>query len=66
MADFCRQCAKDVDPLWPGDDFARLVMAGRSISVLCEGCGWTWVDKDGNCIGPCHNPSHKRKEEPHD
>lgn len=64
MADFCRQCSKDVDPNFPGDDLAKLCEEDKAIAVLCEGCGETWVDSEGTCIGPCNNPSHKRKEEP--
>jgi len=52
MAEFCNQCAADMG--FPGD-FCGLVTAdqvkiGLSAIVLCEGCGRTIVDHEGNCI----------------
>ena len=48
MADFCKQCM-------PGSmDFDRnqdmIVSADSKFPALCEGCGWTITDKDGNCL----------------
>lgn len=31
-------------------DFANLCEDGFMEHVLCEGCGWIWVDKDGKRI----------------
>jgi len=53
MADFCNQCANDMG-FDPGDlagitkpeDFAK----GLSCVVICESCGYTQVDPEGNCI----------------
>lgn len=52
MADFCRQCSlenwgiddhdypRDRQPLQPGEGYRQ----------ICEGCGFIWVDHEGNCI----------------
>jgi hypothetical protein len=68
MAEFCKQCAKEV---WgnecPGDfigitseeDYKK----GLYSLVLCEGCGPCQVRPDGSCIGNCMNPGHNKKEE---
>ena len=54
MADFCRQCSEEMF----GEDFEDLkgliaadeVQKGFGACVLCEGCGATLVDSEGNCI----------------
>lgn len=50
MADFCRQCSKEVF----GEDFGDLKglvpKFGPFAAVICEGCGATHVDLGGNCI----------------
>jgi len=63
VADFCRQCAKEVDPSFPGDDLAGLCRPGEIITALCEGCGSTYVDSEGYCVGPCSIPGHSRQRE---
>lgn len=69
MADFCKACSIDLF----GEDhreLANIVTAqewaeGKVAVVICEGCGHTFVDSEGNCI---HNhclkkgtPGHGRK-----
>jgi hypothetical protein len=53
MADFCNQCAKELG-LWQGvsdyPDFGALE-EGEGWLVICEECGFTRVDRKGNCIG---------------
>ena len=54
MADFCKQCSEQLF----GEDFGDLkglspqdcLTTDRYAVVLCEGCGTTQVDNDGNCI----------------
>jgi hypothetical protein len=68
MADFCKQCSIDLF----GEDFKDFVYkrdtdlpAGMGWGVICEGCGMTVVNDDGECINkdcPVHgglipNPS---------
>lgn len=52
MADFCRQCSIDVFREDFGD-MKGLCEEGMMATVLCEGCGPTWVDHEGTCIGAC-------------
>lgn len=52
MADFCRQCSEKIFK----EDFADL--AGlcdqkQCAVVICEGCGPTYVNYRGECIGAC-------------
>lgn len=67
MADFCRQCSieifgedyEDLKDLGPRDQ----LKPGEGWLALCEGCGSTVVDNEGNCIAtncPIHG---KRTEE---
>ncbi len=49
MADFCKQCSIAIF----GDDLRDMsdIATGDSIaSVLCEGCGATYVDATGACV----------------
>jgi hypothetical protein len=56
MSDFCRQCSLSLfhedsgDLAHLGDDSP--LESGTGYLVLCEGCGYTLVDNDGNCIDP--------------
>lgn len=58
MADFCNQCAREHglpegDLRYQRKDEAGNVLVleeGMGWSELCEGCGPTVVDDDGNCI----------------
>jgi hypothetical protein len=54
MADFCKQCSIDIFGE-PGIDLADLLTPeeaaqGMCVSALCEGCGPTRVDIEGNCL----------------
>lgn len=54
MADFCADCSKELF----GKDFGDLSSLvtqedwdhGYCAIALCEGCGPTWVDPQGNCV----------------
>ena len=57
MADFCNQCRQESDMCWPEDldnpdypDYGPLE-EGKGWGVICEGCGFTLIDRDGNCLG---------------
>ena len=52
MADFCWQCTEGLGlATGPQNDFFDLgpETLGRDMRVLCEGCGWTYVDIEGRC-----------------
>lgn len=51
MADFCKQCAEEILGRDEGD-LAHNTEAIRYYCI-CEGCGFTVVDKSGKCIGAC-------------
>ena len=62
MADFCAQCSTDMD--FEGCDLKGLLYGplqdGYAIPALCEGCGYTMVDLDGNCVNnDCLKKGHK-------
>ena len=46
MAEFCRQCNQEI----LGEDESDFNRTDAGHYVICEGCGWTEVDRDGNCI----------------
>lgn len=49
MADFCKQCSINMF----GEDFkelARISEPGQFADVICEGCGWTTVNHNGECV----------------
>lgn len=51
MADFCKQCGIETF----GSDFGDLkgmCLEGQTADTLCEGCGPTTVDHEGNCVSP--------------
>lgn len=56
MADFCKQCSIDIF----GEDFKELagqlteaqVAQGMLARSICEGCGFTYVNQDGECCDP--------------
>ena len=65
MADFCRACSIEVFGEDYGD-FANITTdaqweAGFAAVVLCEHCGPTQVNPDGECVSECH----KADEEGH-
>jgi hypothetical protein len=69
MADFCRQCAKDLwnDPEAIGDlegiSSSEETKKGLFANVICEGCGYTVVDHEGYCRWlhcPIHGEENKK------
>ena len=56
MADFCRQCSLDLfgqdagDLRGLGGKDDKPLEPGEGYLVICEGCGPTLVNKDGECI----------------
>jgi hypothetical protein len=60
MAEFCNQCARELG--FPEGDFANLieggVRPGWGVVVICEGCGNTLADNDGNCINSYCEKQH--------
>lgn len=65
MADYCWQCTHDlVGPAFvEKNDFAFIydLEDDCMAAVLCEGCGTTWVNKAGYCLGHCeehHEQEH--------
>ena len=61
MADFCKQCSvsnfgedhRDLADDTMADDHVKL--------VICEGCGMTYVNKEGECVTRClHNHGRER------
>ncbi len=68
MADFCAQCAKDMnfpesDFLWVSEHLTPEEEAdGMGIVVLCEGCGPILVNRLGECISQdcCENHGEVR------
>lgn len=56
MADFCNQCCTDMG--FPPGDHAGLstpedTAKGLYCVVICESCGITQVDHEGNCVVDC-------------
>jgi hypothetical protein len=56
MADFCNQCKREMG-LGSGapnesdyPDYGPLE-DGHGWPVICEGCGFTLIDRQGNCVG---------------
>jgi hypothetical protein len=49
MVDFCKDCSIE---MWGKDtgDFADIAKPGENAFVLCEGCGYIWVDSEGQRI----------------
>lgn len=60
MADFCKQCSEELGFL--NQDLTNLCEKGWFIQVLCEGCGYIYVDHDGHCMG-CLDGKHKMLNE---
>lgn len=50
MADFCKQCTEYLYPPSIDNDFSYIEVL---TDVLCEGCGFTTVDKGGICVSNC-------------
>jgi hypothetical protein len=61
MADFCAQCSAPYPSDFAGipwDPSRRPLEPGEGYAVLCEGCGPTLVDTEGNCLGGCMGDHH--------
>ena len=66
MADFCQQCSieafgedfKDLADLGPADD----LKVGHGWFALCEDCGPTVVDQEGQCISKHCDKKHGEKQ----
>jgi len=52
MADFCHQCTSELFGEEHADknDFAGFVRGSERYYVMCEGCGWITVDKEGRKV----------------
>lgn len=55
MADFCKQCTRDIMGVENHSDMTGLSTAedtarGLYASGICEGCGCIQVDHEGNCV----------------
>lgn len=63
MADFCNQCAKELN--FPSGDLAGITkqvdwVLKQAALVICEGCGPIQVDPDGNCVSSdCFKNGHE-------
>lgn len=63
MAEFCKQCAEG---LGLPQDFEGLLTtdqakAGLVVRVLCEGCGPTYVNADGECVSKFCYRKHRKE-----
>ena len=66
MADFCKQCSEEIF----GKDFRELagITTEEDVAkimycvVICEGCGVTQVDPEGQCVCDCLK-GHSQKGE---
>ena len=52
MASFCYNCTAQLfgEEYADRNDFAGIVHTDERYYCLCEGCGWTTVDKDGKRV----------------
>lgn len=65
MADFCMQCCvEELEVPAESNDLKGLCGEGFTIDVLCEGCGYTTVDKDGRCLK--HDRHEDRRTNEHE
>ena len=49
MAEFCRPCAFE-EPDVLGEVWVTKAPPGTAIAILCEGCGWVYIDDQGSRI----------------
>jgi len=62
MAELCKQCTLDTF----GEESSNLTgmvtkqqfASGLVARAICEGCGETYVDHEGNCISKCCTKKH--------
>jgi RNase P subunit RPR2 len=50
MAEFCEQCSRRL--FGAPSDFKGEARPGEVVQVLCESCGWIWVDHQGKRVDP--------------
>jgi len=50
MADFCKECSDKLFGPDTPNDLEGLCEPGEMVSVLCEGCGYIWVDHTGKRV----------------
>jgi len=63
VADFCNQCAKD-HYFEPGDLAGLGPLKEREAwQVICEGCGPTMVNNEGDCVSHYCLKKHGKKIE---
>ncbi len=60
MADFCNQCKVELGLNQEHDssdypDYGPLA-ASQGWAVICEGCGYILIDREGNCVVQEHDP----------
>ena len=53
MADFCKQCSEELFDADTGDLARSDLSETGKFYCICEGCGFTVVDRTGLCIGNC-------------
>ena len=63
MAEFCKQCAEEAWGPETESDFKGAIGKAESdngwrIVALCEGCGITYVNHEGECTSPDCNKHH--------
>lgn len=65
MADYCKQCSINLFDL----DYRELAKLSKPedtekgiyAEVICEGCGFTYVDHEGICVNPNCMEQHGKK-----
>lgn len=64
MADFCRSCGEYMFGPDMNDDLAGLCPPGYVVPVICEDCGYIWVDHDGHCQNHSENQHRAMRGQP--
>lgn len=62
MADYCKQCSINIFGK-DHEDLKGIAKPHAAIGAICEGCGYTNVNHEGVCCGPCmidHKTGDKR------
>ena len=67
MADFCKQCTEYYFGKGKKNDLSGFstkkdTKKGVYVNVLCEGCGFTWVDHNGKCVANHEHNERKRSK----
>lgn len=62
MAEFCKECSLEHFNEDLGD-LRGLCQPGMMVATICEGCGYIYVDHNGQCMGgPSCQENHKGPE----